>query len=142
MEFQKGCFLQGNQVMRVIYFYLFVLISAGVNAQDRPGISNTDTTIYTYIEQMPEFKGNIEKYLAHNRYTVRNKEGNIIKGAVTVTFIIGTDGRTRQGHIRKTTDSLLNADALRLISEMPLWKPAKQNGRSVDAPYTLRIDYK
>ena len=41
----------------------------------------------------------------------------------------------------KSVDPLLDAEALRVISAMPNWKPGKQNGKVVRVKYTVPLSF-
>jgi protein TonB len=44
--------------------------------------------------------------------------------------------------VTKSVDPLLDKEAVRVISAMPKWIPAKHNGERVDAKYTLPVVFR
>lgn len=95
-------------------------------------------------EEMPEFKGGIPglmKYISSNIvYPPMARETNIT-GRVFVQFIIAKDGRVKDVEVIKGPDPLLNAEAERVISHMPKWKPGYQNAKPVNVKYTVPINF-
>lgn len=68
------------------------------------------------------------------------KEG--IQGRVLVDFIIGEDGKPRDVKVLKGADPLLDAEAVRIISGSPAWKPGKVRGKKVSAEMSLYIEFR
>ena len=75
------------------------------------------------------------------RYPEKAYKDNI-QGKVVVKFIIGKDGKVSDPSILKGVDPELDKEALRVISEMPEWKPAESNGKAVASYYNLPISFK
>jgi protein TonB len=44
--------------------------------------------------------------------------------------------------VTKSVDPLLDKEAVRVISLMPKWNPARHNGERVDAKYTLPVTFR
>ena len=64
-----------------------------------------------------------------------------IQGRVIATFVVEKDGSISEPTIVKSVDPLLDAEALRVISAMPNWKPGKQNGQVVRVKYTVPLSF-
>ena len=58
-----------------------------------------------------------------------------------VNFIIDSTGRVGHAEIQRSTQSLLNAEALKGIEAMPDWIPGKQRGKAVRVIYTLPVTF-
>jgi TonB family protein len=90
--------------------------------------------VYTFSEVMPKFDGDLKKYLKQNLKYPPIASENQIEGKVLVQFMID-----KNGFIDKKTIKIkgnkpgwgLEQEAIRLVSEMPRWIPAKQNGKTV-----------
>ncbi|KUG07928.1 energy transducer TonB [Solirubrum puertoriconensis] len=91
-------------------------------------------------EQMPRFKGGMQAlvtYLkANTRYPATTAEGRVF-----VHFIVARNGSIRGATVTKGCNPLLDAEALRVIRQMPAWEPAKHNGQPVDMAYTIPITF-
>ena len=98
---------------------------------------------FKVVEDMPQFTdGNIFDYLAqHVRYP-EEAEKNGIGGMVYVQFVIDTTGKVVEPKVIRGVSPELDAEALRVVSEMPAWKPGMQRGKPVRVSFTLPIKFK
>lgn len=98
--------------------------------------------VYTVVEEMPAFNGNLNQWLVENmKYpseALKNKE----QGRVIVQFIVSKEGEVMEPKIIRSVSPLLDKEALRVVSSMPKWKPGKANGKPVAVRYTLPIYFK
>lgn len=93
------------------------------------------------IEDMPQFPGNVQKWIAsHVKYPELAKE-NGIQGKVFVQFVVEKDGSVSNVKVVRGVDSTLDKEAVRVISSMPKWKPGKQREKPVRVSYTLPIAF-
>jgi TonB family protein len=98
--------------------------------------------IYSYVEQMPQFPGGedlLEKYFKENlNYPAKEKEMGV-EGRVICRFIVNEDGSLSDIKIVRSISERCDEEAIRLIKNMPHWKPGKQNGKAVKVSYSLPI---
>jgi protein TonB len=98
--------------------------------------------IFEFVEQMPEYVGGEDKlnqYLNENlTYPAKDKEMGI-EGRVICTFIVNEDGSLSDVRISRGISQECNLEAIRLIKNMPNWKPGKQNGKSVKVYYSVPV---
>lgn len=113
-----------------------------VTAQDTTDPQNE---VFTFVEQPPTFPGGQEalaKYLSKSLVYPPEALSKNISGTVFVTFIVRYDG-TIQG--AKTVGARkgggLEEEAVRVVKEMPRWKPGKQNNREVSVQFNLPIRF-
>lgn len=97
------------------------------------------------LEIKPEFPGgeqNLYKYLADNiNYpTDAAKKGET--GRVVVQFIVEPDGAVTNCEVVRNQTPLLDAEAIRVISNMPKWKLGKSGNKVVRCSYTLPVSFK
>ena len=94
---------------------------------------------------MPQFPGEqaaLMQYIARNiKYPVIAQE-NGIQGRVVCQFIIDERGNTADVQVVQGVDPLLDKEAVRLIEEMPRWKPGKQRGKPVSVEYTVPVNFR
>ena len=59
------------------------------------------------------------------------------------SFVITKEGKVTDAHVVKSsgTESLDN-EALRVVNNMPDWKPGKENGEPVNVHYTIPVVFK
>jgi protein TonB len=103
-----------------------------------------ESPVFFIVEDMPEFPGGeaaLHKYLATSvEYPVIAQE-NGIQGRVYVKFVINTDGSVTDVQIARGVDPSLDKEALRVVKNMPKWKPGKQRGKAVRVSYTVPINF-
>jgi protein TonB len=128
----------------VLTLCLMIWFGTNVFSQSTTPIDTT-TEIVTYVEIMPEFPGGLNalyKYLGSAiKYPKIDKENNVT-GRVVAQFTIDTLGFVRDVEITKSVSPTIDAEALRVISGLPQWKPATQNGKPVNLRMTLPITFK
>ncbi|UJP65365.1 energy transducer TonB [Mongoliitalea daihaiensis] len=64
-----------------------------------------------------------------------------LEGTVFVNFRISKDGKIINPYVSKGVHPNLDKEALRLVSTMPNWIPAQQNGEPREVPYQLPIRF-
>ena len=105
-----------------------------------------DPNVFEVVEKMPEFPNGgmpgLMKYLSDNiRYPeAAHKAGT--QGRVTVQFVVGKDGSIGNVGILRGVDPNLDAEAIRVISSMPKWKPGTQKGEPVNVRYTVPVMFR
>lgn len=101
--------------------------------------------IFVVVEHMPEFPGGmaaLTKYFSDNvRYPVIAAE-NGIQGRVICNFTVWKDGTIRDIQVVRGIDKSLDREAIRLIENMPKWKPGEQRGKKVSCKYTVPVVFK
>lgn len=122
-------------------FVLMVcLFTLNVNAQE------IKEQIYTYVENPPSFTGGekaFSKYLSENIIYPKEAKEKGIEGKVYLQFVINEEGSVNDVKIiRKSVNSSLDEEAIRVVKNMPKWIPGKQNGKVVKVQFTLPIVFK
>lgn len=108
--------------------------------------NSTDKEVYEVVENMPEFPdrgmSGLMKYLSANiRYPeAAHKAGT--QGRVTVQFVVSKDGSIGDVKVIRGVDPTLDAEAIRVISGMPKWKPGTQKGEPVNVRYTVPVMFR
>jgi protein TonB len=101
--------------------------------------------LFDVVEQMPEFPGGqveMMKFLSTNVKYPQEAMEKGIQGRVVVQFIIEKDGSITESKVVKKVNEHLDAEALRVVSEMPKWTPGKQRGKEVRVKYTLPVTFR
>jgi TonB family protein len=142
---------------------LFMMSSAPVNAQSTKSTTHPDGSVtikyggkdmvikaagedaYQVVEEMPEFPGGMKAlmdYLSTNvKYPEAAKQAGI-SGRVTTAFVVGEDGVIRDVKVLRSVSPELDAEAIRVMSSMPKWKPGKQDGKPVPVRYTVPVNFR
>lgn len=102
-------------------------------------------TIFEVVEQMPEYPGGMPammEFISKNiKYPAAAQQAKI-QGRVTIQFIVNTEGNIINPRVLRSADPLLNAEAIRLTTIMPKWKPGMQRGQAVNVKYTVPIMFR
>jgi len=101
--------------------------------------------VFMVVEDMPEYPGGTEALLEYLRsnlnYPARCKEDKI-QGRVLVTFVVEKNGSISSAEVVKSVDPEIDAEALRVVSAMPAWKPGKQRGEEVRVKFTVPVNFR
>ena len=103
-----------------------------------------ESEVFVIVEDMPEFPGGelaLRKWISNNvKYPVIAAE-NGIQGKVYVTFVVDKDGSISNARVARGVDPSLDQEALRVVNNLPKWKPGKQRGKPVRVSYTVPINF-
>lgn len=108
-------------------------------------IEADDDSVFIIVENKPEFPGGeaaLMRYLSENVVypTIAQEIG--IQGRVHVKFVVNKKGEIVDIQLMKGVDRSLDAEALRVIKNMPNWKPGSQRGKTVNVSYQLPINFR
>lgn len=96
------------------------------------------------VDEPAEFPGGeraLYKYISeHVKYPVVAQEIGI-QGKVYVNFVVDESGNAVDIRIGRSADPSLDAEALRVISSLPRFKPGRQAGKAVKVYYTAVINF-
>jgi protein TonB len=110
----------------------------------RQEVIEEEPEIFLVVEEQPEFPGgmaSLMKYLQQNiKYPQIAKE-NGISGRVFVNFVVDDKGNITKIKVIRGVDPALDAEAIRVVENMPRWKPGKQRGKAVYVSYNLPINF-
>jgi TonB family protein len=101
---------------------------------------------YALVDEMPEFYGGItalSDYLRKNLKYPEWERKNKTAGTVYVTFMVNKDGKIKYPRILKSVEGSKNFDqeVIRVIQNMPLWKPGRLRKIKVNVQYHLPIKF-
>lgn len=111
----------------------------------KPKQEEVTEEIFVVVEEQPEFPGGnaaMMKFLSDNiRYPVIAQE-NGIQGRVICNFVVERDGSITDVQVVRGVDPSLDREAVRVIQQMPRWKPGKQRGSAVRVRFTLPVVFR
>jgi len=94
---------------------------------------------YTPAAQMPEPEYNLSAYIKENlRYPSKARRNNIV-GRVKVQFVVDEEGNIINAKVIEGIGGGCDKEALRVVKQMPKWKPGTLDGKPVKIIYTLPI---
>ncbi|MGQ8337347.1 energy transducer TonB [Sunxiuqinia sp. A32] len=103
-----------------------------------------ESQVFYIVEEMPEFPGGelaLRKFIANSiQYPVVAQE-NGIEGKVYVRFVVNADGRVSNAEVIRSVDPALDKEAIRVVSNLPIWKPGKQRGKPVRVAFSVPISF-
>ncbi|MBN2635858.1 MAG: energy transducer TonB [Prolixibacteraceae bacterium] len=103
-----------------------------------------ENKVFFIVEEMPEFPGGDAaraKWLADNINYPRIAQENGIQGKVYISFVVGKDGSISNATVARGVDPSLDQEALRVVNQMPNWKPGRQRGEPVNVSFTVPINF-
>ncbi len=117
----------------------------GVSGHPGTGVTQppvlAENKILVYVEQMPQFNGSIEDYLASNLHYPESARSSNIEGRVVVQFVVNENGSVSDVQLMRGIGGGCDEEAVRIISSMPKWRSGKQNGKAVKVLFTLPIKF-
>ena len=96
-------------------------------------------------DEMPSYPGGTNKLMQFLKYNIKypieaQKAG--IQGRVFVTFVVKSDGSIININVMRSVSPVLDQEAVRVVSLMPNWKPARKDGVAVNCSFTLPVNFK
>ena len=105
----------------------------------------TDSLVYNVVDENADFPRGTEacmKWLSRNIKYPEICEKLGIQGRVIVKFVVERDGSICDVKVIRSPDENLSAEAVRVVSSMPKWKPAKFAGKTVRSRFYLPIAFR
>lgn len=129
--------MEENTPVKSIQLFTFKVMESGVTFE-------SENKVYTSVDENPQFRGGpmaLRNYLdTHLSYPKKARETHL-QGKVFVSFVVNKDGKVSDATIVQGVHPLLDAEALRVVSAMPKWKPGKMHDEPVRVAYTLPINF-
>ena len=117
------------------------LVSVRVKAK-KP---QNEEKVFDVVENMPSFPGGTVKMMEYLSTNVRYPEAALKVGAqgrVVVNFIVEPDGTISNANVVRSVSEELDAEAIRVVQNMPKWKPGMQNGKEVRVKYNIPVSFR
>jgi TonB family protein len=114
--------------------------AAPIRAQEKTPSEKT----YNVVEQMPEFPGGsqaLNEYLIHHLNYPESAIKDTLEGKVFIQFVVLPTGKIGTVKILKGLSADSDEEVIRVIKNMPDWKPGEQGGKRVAVYYTLPVTF-
>jgi len=101
-------------------------------------------SIYFVVEKQPVFHGGdrgLLNYFKNELEYPKDAKNDGTSGTVFVNFIIEKDGGTSKAKVVRGVSGSCNAEAVRLINNMPEWIPGEHKGKTVRVQLTLPVKF-
>lgn len=121
-----------------------VSVSDSIQLEINEALTKLAESICENPDVMPEFPGGpdaLRKYINQNvqypRLAAENKE----QGRVFVKYIVEPDGTISSVEVARSVSRSLDNEAIRVVKNMPKWKPGTKNGIPVRVAYAVPINF-
>lgn len=101
--------------------------------------------VFVAVETQAEYPGGMEALMHYLMNNIRYPEEaykNDIQGRVIIKFVIEKDGAVTNAEVVKGVAPELDQEALRVVSSLPKWIPAKVGGKDVASYFTLPVNFR
>lgn len=129
---------------KLIILSLMALFGLTTVSAQKTVVAQKNQKVFDVVEQMPEYPGGIQalfEYLSQNVKYPADAEKQKIEGRVIANFVVETDGSISNVEVFRPVFPSLDAEAVRVLSAMPKWKPGMQSGKVVRVKYTVPISF-
>jgi protein TonB len=114
------------------------------NSDIKQVVEEDPNKIFASVENLPEFPGGQDKFIAYLSKTIRypavDRE-NGTQGRVILTFVVERDGSLTDIKVSRSLSPGTDAEAVRALKSSPKWKPGIQNGRPVRVQYSVPVSF-
>jgi len=122
--------------MRTMIISTFLLFALCGSAQN--------DTIFSFVDQMPEFPGGdkaMMSFIGRNVAYPESERVNNIEGKVLLRFVVDTDGSVTNATVLKHVSPGIDSEAIRVVKMLPNFVPGKQDGKPVKVYYNLPVRF-
>lgn len=131
--------------MAVLVGMVAMFFSVPASSQCRIERLEDSTIVFSSTHQDPQFRGGeraLMKYLQDNiRYPAQAVKDSV-EGRVVVQFVIDSLGYVGEAKVLRSVRRDLDQEALRVVKTLPRFSPGRENGKSVNALFTLPVTFK
>lgn len=135
-----------NSAIKFLFVILFSAISVDFTfSQKMEELSDLKITdsVYNIVDEEAEFPGGnvcLLKFIQENLVYPEGYGDIDVVGKIYVKFVVSKTGICSDFQIlRGMKDPKLERSVIEMLKKMPVWKPAKMNGKEVDSYYILPV---
>lgn len=112
----------------------------------RAGTMEHDFAFYAdLVDEVPRFPGGeaaMQRFINAERQYPRDAYEAGIEGRVVLGFVVDVDGSINAINVHRGSNSSLVREAVRIVSEMPHWKPGTLDGHKVPVYCVVTIPFR
>ncbi|WP_266203638.1 energy transducer TonB [Pontibacter kalidii] len=100
--------------------------------------------VFFPMTQLPSFPGgeyDMLRFLASNIKYPKHMQKAGVQGLVVLSFVVQPDGTFKDIEVVKGVHPDGDAEAVRVLQKMPLWKPGLEEGKPTDMHFVLPVRY-
>lgn len=138
-----------------IFFPVLIIASLCSNGQTKKSnvggmeievfaVDSSINTLFFKVGYEPEFPGGVKALVKFAKSKISYPETAIrdsVHGSVILLFVIDKNGKVKNMKVVQSVRSDLDFVCLRMLSEMPKWKPAFLNDRQIEVYERLKITF-
>jgi protein TonB len=128
-----------------LFAILFVYPAMNLAQTTKQTEQNEQEKNFSIVEQMPVYPGGKEammKFVAEHLKYPESAKNEKVEGMVMVQFTITKTGAVQDVKVLRPLQADCDAEAARVISSMPNWKPGQQDSKPVNVTLNLPIQFK
>jgi TonB family protein len=133
-------FMPGKQGGKPVPVWYMVPISFALNDKNLPQ-SGKSSSEYDEAPVFPGGEPALNKFIYSNLGYPDSPKRMKIMGKVLINFCINPDGTVGEVSVLKGVDPELDGEAVRVIRQLPAWKPGKLKGIPVKVCYNLPVSF-
>ena len=106
--------------------------------------ANDEGEVFYIVEDMPKFPGGttaLKTYIYTNLEYPEEAKKQGIEGEVTVRFLVNEKGEVEKSEVLRSAYKGFEEPALKVIRNMPDWKPGAQRGKPVKVWHVISIKF-
>ena len=136
---------------KAILLLCVLFLALGVQAQSVENVNSSvageeKATVYDQVEVVPEYPGGMPAMIAYLRENIKYPSAALAEkaqGKAFVRFIVEKSGAVSNAEIIRSTGNIdLDKEALRVINNMPNWRPGMQLGEPVRVFFVLPVTFR
>ena len=99
---------------------------------------------YIAVDEMPEFPGGdgaLMRFISQNTIYPENAKNKNIQGKVVVRFCVTEKGEVSKAFVLQSVSPDLDAEAVRVVNNLPKFKPGRNDGKEVPVWFMVPIAF-
>ncbi len=100
----------------------------------------SEDQVFDVVEEMPEFPGGMPALMEFIRKKLRHDKAEK-KECVIIQIVVDKEGNATNPVVLRSTNPVLDEEALRIVSLMPKWKPGRQAGKNRNVKFVFPVAF-
>jgi periplasmic protein TonB len=121
-------------------------VSGMISSDNSLKIEKDKEGIYSRAEKMPEYPGGetaLSKFVENNINYPQDAIDQNTEGTVNVSFVVDEKGKVTAPLVTgKSAGHALDDEAIKVVKQMPSWKPGMVKGKAVKTRLSLPVTFK
>jgi len=143
---EKVFHINGQLIRQLMWEKDSIVSAVLLNADGSPqtDVYKEDLEI-TYAQELPSFKGGLEKMYKYLNQTViypEEAKEHAIQGLVLISFVVEKKGEIVEVKVIESPHVSLTNALLSSVKKMPAWDPGRLDGRPIRVRYNLPFKFK